>query len=147
MNGRKRHILVDTLGLVLMVVVHAANIQDRDGAKLVLARIAQALPRLKLIWADGGYAGQLIEWVKATCHWLLEIVKRSDDVKGFQVLPHRWVVERTFAWLGRYRRLSKDYEYCPETSEAMVYAAMIHVMVRRLARMRGQARAGPSAAG
>lgn len=134
MKGRKRHILVDTMGLLLAVIVHAGNIQDRDGAKLVLAKIAQGMPRLKLIWADGGYAGQLIDWVKATCGWVLEIVKRSDDVKGFQVLPHRWVVERTFAWLGRYRRLSKDYEYLTETSEAMVYTAMIHLMLRRLAR-------------
>ena len=136
MNGRKRHILVDTMGLVLAVIVHAGNIQDRDGARLVLAKIAQCMPRLKLIWPDGGYAGQLIDWVKATCGWMLEIVKRSDDVKGFQVLPRRWVVERTFAWLGRYRRLSKDYEYLTETSETMIYAAMIHLMVRRLARAR-----------
>jgi putative transposase len=119
-----------------MVVVHAASIQDRDGAKLVLARVCAALPRLKLIWADGGYAGQLIEWVQNTCHWILEIVKRSDDVKGFKVLPRRWVVERTFGWLGRYRRLSKDYEYLTETSECMIYAAMIHLMVRRLAHNR-----------
>lgn len=136
MNGRKRHLLVDTTGLVLAVIVHAGNIQDRDGARLVLAKIAQGMPRLKLIWADGGYAGQLIDWVKATCGWVLEIVKRSDDVKGFQVLPRRWVIERTFAWLGRYRRLSKDYEYLTETSETMIYAAMIQLMARRLARAR-----------
>ena len=89
MNGRKRHLLVDTMGLVLAVIVHAGNIQDRDGARLVLAKIAQGMPRLELIWADGGYAGQLIDWVKATCGWILEIVKRSDGVKGFQVLPRR----------------------------------------------------------
>jgi hypothetical protein len=83
---------------------------------------------------DGGYAGQLIDWVKEKCGWVLEIVKRTDEVKGFQVLPHRWVVERTFGWLGRYRRLSKDYEGLPETSEAMIYATMTHLMVRRLAR-------------
>jgi len=133
-NGRKRHILVDTLGLLLMVVVHAAHIQDRDGAKLVLERVRGRFPRLHLIWADGGYAGQLVEWVKIVCHWVLEIVKRPGDVKGFQVLPRRWVAERTFGWLGRYRRLSKDYEGVPETSEAMVYIAMIHLMVRRLGR-------------
>lgn len=133
-NGRKRHILVDTMGLLLMVVVHAASIQDRDGAKLVLDKIAKRLPRLKLIWADGGYAGQLIDWVKATCGWVLEIIKRSDDIKGFKVLPRRWVVERTFGWLGRYRRLSKDYEGLPECSESMVYITMTRVMLRRLAR-------------
>lgn len=133
-NGRKRHLLVDTLGLVLMVVVHAANIQDRDGAKLLLEKARGRFPRLRLIWADGGYAGKLVEWVKTFCHRVLEIVKRSDDIEGFQVLPHRWVVERTFGWFGRYRRLSKDYEGLPESSEAMIYIAMIHLMVRRLGR-------------
>jgi putative transposase len=121
---------------VLIVVVHAASVQDRDGARLVLDKVKQLLPRLKLIWADGGYAGQLIDWVKTVCGWVLEIVKRSDNTKGFHVLPRRWVVERTFAWLGRYRRLSKDYEYLPETSEAMVYAAMTRTMLKRLARVR-----------
>ena len=133
-NGRKRHLLVDTLGLVLMVVVHAANIQDRDGARLLLEKARGRFPRLRLIWADGGYTGKLVDWVKTLCLWVLEIVKRSNDVKGFQVLPHRWVVERTFGWLGRYRRLSKDYEGLPESSEAMIYIAMIHLMVRRLGR-------------
>ena len=122
------------MGLVLMVIVHAADIQDRDGARLVLARVKEALPRLRLIWADGGYAGQLIDWVEVTFGWLLEIVRRSDKAEGFQVIPRRWVVERTFGWLGRYRRLSKEYEYLTETSEAMIYAAMIHLMLRRLAR-------------
>ena len=124
------------MGLILMVVVHAANIQDRDGARLVLQRVQGQLPRLRLIWADGGYAGQLIEWVQRALGWTLEIVRRRDDGKGFHVLPRRWVVERTFAWLGKYRRLSKDYEYLTETSETMIYAAMIHLMVRRLARTR-----------
>ena len=133
-KGRKRHILVDTLGLLLMVVVHTADIQDRDGAKLVLEKAKLLFPRLSLIWADGGYAGQLIDWVKAACGWLLEIVKRDPDVKGFQVLPRRWVVERTFGWLTHYRRLSKDYEVLTETGEAMVYAAMTRVMLRRLGR-------------
>jgi putative transposase len=131
--GRKRHILVDTMGLILAVVVHSAGIQDRDGAKLVFEKIKRDLPRLELIWADGGYAGKLVEWVKSECGWVLEIVKRSDDVKGFKLLPHRWVVERTFAWLGRFRRMSKDYEFHPETSEAMIYLAMINIMTRRLA--------------
>jgi putative transposase len=102
-NGRKHHILVDVLGLLLMVVVHSAAIQDRDGAKLVLEKATGKFPRLELIWEDGGYAGKLIDWVKATCKWVLEIVKRSDDTKEFKVLPHRWVVERTFGWFGRYR--------------------------------------------
>ena len=134
MNGRKRHLLVDTIGLVLKAVVHAADIQDRDGAKLLLEAVKGRFPRLELIWADGGYAGQLIDWVKDTCGWVLEIVKRDDDQTGFVVLPRRWVVERTLAWLGRYRRLSKDYEALPQTGEALIYAAMAHLMVRRLAR-------------
>ena len=132
MTGRKRHLVVDTIGLVLAVVVHAANIQDRDGAKLVLSRLKGRFPRLKLIWADGGYAGQLVDWVHELGDWLLQIVKRSDKA-GFTVLPRRWVVERTFAWLGRYRRLSKDYEAKPETSEAFIYIAMIQLMLHRLA--------------
>lgn len=125
---------MDVLGLVLVAVVHPADVQDRDGAKLVLEKVKGKLPRLALIWADGGYAGQLIDWVKTTCNWVLEIVKRSNDLKGFVVLPRRWVVERTFAWLGKYRRLSKDYEALPETSEVMIYAAMTHLMLRRLAK-------------
>jgi putative transposase len=135
-KGRKRHILVDTTGLLLMVVVHAANIQDRDGAKLVLEQIKGTFSRLQLIWADAGYAGQLIDWVKVTCGWVLEIVRRSDDVKGFKVLSHRWVVERTFGWLGRYRRLSKDYEGLTESSQAFIYAAMIRIMSKRLAKIK-----------
>jgi putative transposase len=132
-KGRKRHIIVDTLGLLLAVVVHSAKVQDRDGAKLVLAKLSGRFPRLKLLWADGGYAGQLVEWVLAFGGWVLEIVKRPEGAKGFQVLPRRWVVERTLAWLGRYRRLSKDYEALPQTSEAFIYIAMIHLMLRRLA--------------
>lgn len=133
-NGRKRHILVDTMGLLLMVVVHAASIQDRDGAKLVLDKIQYLFPKLYLIWADAGYAGKLVDWVRHFIGCAIEIVKRSDDTSGFKVLPRRWVVERTLAWFGRYRRLSKDYEYHPETSETMIYAAMTHLMLRRLAR-------------
>ncbi len=124
--------MVDTLGLLIAVVVHAANIQDRDGAKLVLAKLKGICPRLELIWADGSYAGKLIEWVKECESWALEIVKRCDNVAGFKVLPRRWVVERTFGWLGKYRRLSKDYEMLPESSEAMIYIAMINLMLRRL---------------
>lgn len=135
-KGRKRHILVDTIGLLLMIVVHTADIQDRDGAKLVLEQVKGTFPRLQLIWADAGYSGKLVDWVNSVCGWILEIVKRSDDIKGFQVLPHRWVVERTFGWFGRYRRLSKDYEGLTESSQALIYAAMIHLMVRRLARIK-----------
>jgi len=132
-KGRKRHILVDTIGLLLTVVVHAANIQDRDGAKLVLDKAREKSPRLALIWDDGGYAGKLIAWVQETCGWLLKIVRRSDDVQGFVVLPRRWVVERTFGWLGRCRRLSKDYEEHVTSSEAMIHLAMIQLMLKRLA--------------
>jgi putative transposase len=134
-KGRKRHILVDTLGLLLWVMVLQAGIQDRDGAKMLFDRIKMRFPRLKLIWADGAYGGQLVEWVKKFCHWVLEIVKRSEAVKGFVVLPKRWIVERTFGWLNRWRRLSKDYERLTETSEAFVYLAMSRIMVKRLARM------------
>ena len=118
---------------MIAVVVHAANIQDRDGAKLLFNKIKDKCPRLKLIWADGAYAGQLIEWVKTFCGWLLEIVKRTDHPHEFQVLPRRWVGERTFAWIGRYRRHSKDYEYLPESSETMILISMIQLMVHRLA--------------
>jgi putative transposase len=124
--------VVDTLGLIIALVVHPANLQDRDGAKLVLAKLVGWLPRLKLIWADGAYAGKLIGWVKDLGGWLLQIVKRCDDVKGFVILPKRWIVERTFGWFGRYRRLSKDYEALTDSSESMIYLAMIHLMVRRL---------------
>ena len=117
---------------MLAVVVHAASIQDRDGAKLVLAKLKGRFSRLKLIWADGGYAGQLIDWTRKLGRWVLEIVKRSDDVAGFVVLPKRWIVERTFGWFNRYRRLSKDYEMLPESSEAVIYLSMTHLMVRRL---------------
>lgn len=128
---------MDTLGLVLAVVVHAANIQDRDGAKLVLERLKHKFSRLRLIWADGAYAGQLLEWVRGLRIWhklRLEIVSRPEGTKGFVLLPKRWVVERTLGWLNRYRRLSKDYEYLTQTSEAMIHVAMINLMVRRLAR-------------
>jgi putative transposase len=135
-NGVKRHILVDTLGLLLAVVVHPANIQDRDGAQLVFAK-AQLLgswPRMQRVWADGGSSGQLIKWVSSFCQWILEIVKRNDDVKGFQLLPKRWVVERTFSGLSSGRRLSKHYEDWNETGEAMVQVAMIRLMLRRLSK-------------
>ena len=135
-TGRKRHLLVDVMGLLLVVLVHKASIQERAGAQSLLQRAKlKGFKRLSLIWADGGYQGQaMIEWVLGLAGWIFEIVKRTDEVKGFQVLPRRWVVERTFAWLGRYRRLSKDYEVLPQTSEAFIYAAMINLMLARLAR-------------
>ena len=140
MTGRKRHLLVDVLGLVLMVVVHAASVQEQDGAKRVLERVRGRHPRLRLIWADGGYnVGWLIAWVQTVCHWVFEIVKRPEGSQGFVLLPRRWVVERTFGWFRHYRILSKDYEVLPRNSEAVVYAAMIHLMVRRLARYSARA--------
>jgi len=135
-NGRKRHLLVDVMGLLVLVVVHSAAIQDRDGAKLVLERVRSGFRRLRLIWADGGYAGALLTWVQNLRIWgklRVEIVKRTDDLRGFKLLPHRWVVERTFGWLGRYRRMSKDYEFLTDSSEAMIRVAMIGLMLRRLA--------------
>ena len=121
----------------MVVVVHAADIQDRDGAKLVLKHLKGRFARLRLIWADGGYAGKLVGWVRdlrRRGRLRLEVVKRSDDAKGFVVLPRRWVVERTFGWMGRSRRLSKDYEQTTPSSEAMVKLAMVHLMARRLAK-------------
>jgi putative transposase len=133
-NGVKRHVLVDTLGLILLVKVLTADIQDRDGARILLEQAKGSFPRLQKIWADGGYAGVLIDWVKRLCGWVLEIVKRSDRAQGFEVLPHRWIVERTFGWLNRSRRLSKNYERRTASSEAMVYLAMLPLMTRRLAK-------------
>jgi putative transposase len=126
--------VVDTLGLLLMVVVHSAGIQDPAGAKLVLGPMATRFPRLSLIWADNIYKGPLVGWVWYCLGWVLDIVKRNEQLNGFQVQKWRWVVERTFAWLGRYRRLSKDYEFHTTTSETMIYMAMSFLMARRLAR-------------
>jgi len=131
-NGRKRHILVDTLGLVMAVVVTTDCVQDRDGLKKLLRTFGVHRKKLRKIWVDGGYRGKVIEWVKERFCYHLEVVLRSDDVKGFIVLPKRWIVERTFAWLGNHRRLSKDYERYPKTSETMIQIAMIRLMLRRL---------------
>lgn len=136
MKGRKRHVMVDTLGLILAVVVHGAQIQDRDGAKLLLERASAdpaLLARLKKVWADGGYQGTLEGWVTSRYEFVLEIVKRPTDAVGFTVLPQRWIVERTLAWLSRCRRFAKEYEFLPGVSEQLIYVAMIGLMVRRLA--------------
>ena len=133
-NGRKRHIAVDTRGNLLKVIVHAASIQDYHGAKLLLAQLLELVPTLQKLWADGIYKnGGLVQWVHDTLQIVLEIVNREPGQVGFKVLPRRWVVERTFAWLGRYRRLSKDYEHLTECSEGMIYVASIGTMLKRLA--------------
>ena len=129
-KGRKRHILVDTLGLILAVVVHSAGIQDRDGGLLLLDKIIGKFSRLKLIWADCGYRGDFITLAKVIFNRVIEVITR--DGKGFKVVRKRWIVERTFGWLLNYRRHSKDYEGLPETSEAMIYISAIHIMLRRL---------------
>jgi transposase len=148
LSGRKRHLLVDTLGLVLKVMVHPADIQDRAGAQWLLLNLQSSLPRLELIWADNAYLGPLQTWVWKTFGWRLEIVQRPGGrggwikenqepptrTPGFQVLLRRWVVERTIAWIGRNRRMSKDYEYLPATSETWVYLSMVRLMLKRLAR-------------
>jgi transposase len=131
-NGRKRHIIVDTLGLLLCVLVTAASVQDRDGARPLLNQLAAACRRVRLIWADGGYAGKLVDWTKTTHQIVVQIVKRTDDVTGFQVLPRRWVVERTLAWITRHRRCVRDYERLPEHHAAMVRWTMIRITSKRL---------------
>ncbi len=120
-NGRKRHIAVDTVGLLLCVIVTAASVQDRDGARPLLAMLAASCRRMRLVWADGGYAGKLLDWAKTTARITVAIVKRSDDVNGFQVLPKQRVVERTLSWITRHRRYARDHEHLPEHHEAMVH--------------------------
>jgi putative transposase len=146
-SGRKRHLLVDSTGLVSGVVVHEGNVADRDGARLLLKKAAEKLPRMEKVWADRGYNGKIGEWMKERLGWTLEIVKPPRRwvrvpsgeepppyPRGFIVLPRRWVIERTFAWILRNRRMSRDYEFLAETTEALVYVAMIRLMVRRLAK-------------
>jgi transposase len=132
-NGRKRHIVVDTLGLLLVVLVTAASVQDRDGGRRVLNRMRFAMPSVALVWADGGYRGRLLDWARRRLRVLVEIVTKPAGQRGFSVLPRRWVVERTLSWLTAHRRLAFDYERCLEHSEAMVKWAMIGLMARRLA--------------
>jgi transposase len=135
-KGRKRHIVTDTLGLVVGVIVHAANIQDRDGAPDVLTSIRARWPWLRHVFADGGYAGDKLKAALANKgRWTIEIIKRSDKTKGFEALPRRWVVERTFAWLGRCRRLAKDWEKTIASATAFLLLAHIRLLTRRIARL------------
>jgi transposase len=133
-NGRKRHIAVDTGGLLLAVVVTIAGLQDRDAAHRLLTGLRGRFSTVSLVWADGGYAGRLVIWARKVLALTVEVVKRTDDVKGFAVLPRRWVVERTFAWISKFRRCVRDYETLPAHHEAMVHISMIMTMSRRLAR-------------
>ena len=123
---------MDTLGLLLCVLVTAASVQDRDGARPLLDLLAASCQRVRLIWADGGYAGKLVDWTRDSLRIVLQIVKRSDDMTGFVVLPRRWVVERTLAWIVRHRRCARDYERLPAHHEAMVRWSMIRIISRRL---------------
>jgi transposase len=136
-RGRKRHIVVDTLGLLLVVMVTSASVQDRHGGKAILQRLAARFESIALVWADAGYANHidsgLVTWANKAINVVLQIVKRSDDARGFQVLPRRWVVERTFGWLIRNRRLGRDYERRTDNSETMIKIAMIQLMATRLA--------------
>ena len=133
-KGRKRNLLVDTMGNILKVLCRAANVSDVKGAMQLLEELPDVLwQRLERIWADGSYRGDFEAWVKDSFDAILDITLRSDDVSGFEVIPWRWVIERTFAWLGNFRRLSKDYEFFCENSESMICIASIHRMVRRLA--------------
>ena len=130
-TGRKRHLLVDTLGLLLAVVVTAASTQDRDGACSLLRRLPGGCKKVRRVWVDGSYRGQLLDWVAARFRFVLQPVLRTAE-QAFVVLPRRWVVERTFAWLGYNRRLSRDYERLTQTSETFIYVAMTRLMLRRL---------------
>lgn len=136
--GRKRHVAVDCLGLVLAVIITAASVQDRDAAHPLLATLRERFSTISLVWADGGYAGRLVTWAAKTLRLAVTVVKRTEDMTGFVVLPRRWVVERTFAWISKYRRCVRDYETLPTHHEAMVYLAMIIMMSRRLARATSQ---------
>jgi len=133
-NGRKRHIAVDTIGLLLTVLITAASVQDHDAARALLWNLRKAFPAVKLTWADGGYAGKLVTWAATWLKLTVQIVRRPDDLHTFQVLPRRCVVERTLAWITRHRRTVRDYERLPAHHETYIYWAMIIIMTRRLAR-------------
>ena len=135
-SGRKRHVAVDCLGLILFMMITPASVQDRDAARSLIKTVVSLYERLQIIWADGGYLGALVNWVKQLRPFgklRLEIVRRCDQVRGFQVLPKRWIVERTFGWFSKSRRLCRDYEVRVDHSEAMIRVCMIRLMVRRLA--------------
>jgi putative transposase len=131
-TGRKRHVVVDTIGTIEAVVVTAANVEDRDGGDLLFLAHPRLAQSLKKLWADQKYRGAFIEWMRDEYGIEVEVVKKDDDQEGFVVLPRRWVVERALAWLMRYRRLSKDYERYVEYSESMIYIASIHILLKRL---------------
>lgn len=132
-NGRRRHLICDTVGLLLMINVTAGDVTDRQAATDMLPALRERFPTITKLWADGGYTGTLITWALAVLHLVVTVIKRSDDTSGFVVLPHRWVVERTFGWLMRSRRLARDYERRPDSSEAMILWSMTMLMTRRLA--------------
>ena len=133
-KGVKRHVVVDVLGLLIGIVVHAANIQDRDGARILVLRVKDRLPRVKLVWADGGYRGELVRWFEDEAGWTLEIVKRDADLSTFKVLPKRWIVERTFGWLMFWRIMNRHHERKHDTAEADMRVVMIKNMLRFLTR-------------
>jgi len=132
-RGRKRHLLVDTLGLMHGLLVHSAGVQDRAGGRLLLEQCRGRMPRRRRIWADGAYRGRLVRWARRAAKWVLEIVSRPPGSTGFVLLKWRWIVERTIGWLNLARRLSKDYEVLPASSEAFIRLTMISIMLARLA--------------
>ena len=132
MNGRKRHIITDTLGFIIAIVIHNADIQDRTGAKEVIQELKFKYPRLVKILADQGYTGELAEWTLKFFGWTIEIVKKVAGVSGFNILPKRWIIERTFGWLGFQRRLVRDYETLTECSRSFVHLAMIRIMLNKI---------------
>lgn len=136
-NGRKRHIVTDTIGLLLVVMVTAASVQDRDGGRDILKALHRAFESVRLVFADGGYQGRLVAIAKSAWNIVIDVVRKPPGQRGFEVLRRRWVVERTFSWLLRHRRLVRDYERLPETHEAMVKWAMVAIMLNRLARPPG----------
>jgi putative transposase len=132
-KGRTRHLLVDTLGLLMAVIGTAASVSDPAGARLLFAQLGGACKKLRLLWVDGGYRGQLVDWVSHHMRFVLRVTLRPEGAKGFVLLPRRWVVERTLAWLNQSRRLRKDYARLPQSSEAMIDLSMTRLMLRRLA--------------